>query len=843
MRMYINSQKHIIRAFAIGIICLIGIMIYPTFAEQEQYEVLILNSYHSSLTWTKDQTEAIVKELAYEHSNARLHIEYMDWKNFPSVINLDNLRRMYKEKYRNLKLEVVITTDDAALEFALKHREELFSNAPIVFSGINAEGELALINGQTDVTGVIESIDLEETVAMALQINPKMKELYIIHDQTESGKSTYAIVENIISSLYKDITPISVSNVTYRELTQQVSELQGDSAVLILNFYTDFRGRGIEFEDVCKMVSDVSEVPVFSIYDMTLGYGNIGGSMLSGTMQGERAGQLALRILRGEKADQIPIMNDNAMKLAFDYEQLRRFNIPMERIPERAEVINEPFSFFKTYRNLVITVLLILCLLIIFIIILMIYIKEIQRIKNALQESNEEITQTYEELTASDEELQKQVQQLSAIQRKLRKMSYEDGLTGLPNKRALHEDFEGCKEMYKDKKGAIIFIDADNFKLINDTLGHSIGDKFIIEIGKRLQSLVHEGIQVYRMGGDEFILLLHSIEDISEIEIIGSHIIEGFKKGFEISGMSIHTSISAGIAVFPEHGVTAEELIMRADIAMYKAKEEGKGKYVLYDPKMNRDLLERVGIEKNLRTAIANEELILYYQPQYNMQTREIIGFEALIRWDSKELGWVMPYKFIQIAEDSHTIIPIGKWVLKTACEFVKKVHNLGYRDYTMAVNISLLQIMQEDFVEMVLDILKECDLDPEYLELEMTETMLIQNFQWVVEKLGVLRDKGVKIALDDFGTGYSSLNYINQLPINILKIDKSFVDTISSHEEHKIIINILINLGHRMGLEVLAEGVETEEEYDYLRRHGCDSLQGYLFSKPLPEKEVLELL
>ena len=816
---------------------------YPIFAKEEQYEVLIINSYHPSLTWTKQQTESIVNELAHLDPGTRVNVEYMDWKRFPNQANLDNLYRLYKHKYENLKLDVIVTTDDAALAFALKHRQELFSNAPIVFSGINAEGELDLVKGQTNVTGVIEFIGLEETIAMALQINPDMKELYIIHEQTESGKSTYATVENILSSLYKNIIPISISNVTHRGAIEKVRGLQGDSAVLILNFHTDFMGRDMEPADFCKRASDVSQVPVFNIYDMTLGYGNIGGSMISGTMQGERAGQLALRILNGQKADQIPIINDKKLRVAFDYEQLEKFNIPLSRIPKGAEVINEPFSFLKTYRNLVITILWILCLLVIFIVILMVYIKEIQRIKNALQDSNEEITQTYEELTASDEELQRQVVELRDIQQKLRKMSYEDALTHLPNKRALHDDFRVCKANHEDKKGAIIFIDADNFKLINDTLGHSLGDQFIIAIGKRLQNLVHDSVGVYRMGGDEFILLLRHMEGVKEIESVATHIMAGFKKGFEISDMVIHTSISAGIAVFPDHGMTAEDLIMRADIAMYKAKEEGKGKYVLYDPKMNRDLLERVSIEKNLRTAVANEELVLYYQPQYDVQTREVIGFEALIRWNSKELGWVMPHKFIQVAEESHSIIPIGKWVIWTACQFIRRIHDLGHKDYTMAVNISLLQVMQEDFVEMVLDILKECDLDPQYLELEMTETMLIQNFQLVVEKLGVLRDWGVKVALDDFGTGYSSLNYINQLPINTLKIDKSFVDTISSHAEHQVIINILINLGHRMGLVVLAEGVETEEEYAYLQKHGCDSLQGYLLSKPLPEKEILELL
>lgn len=818
-------------------------MIYPAFADEQASEVLILNSYHSDFTWTGHQTEGILKELKGSKLNTKIYIEHLKWKQFPLQSNLDNLYNTYKGRYGNKKIDMIITTDDAALEFALKHREELFSNAPIVFSGINEEGELELIHNKTNVTGVIEPIELKETITMALQINPNLKKLYIIHDQTESGKSTYTLVENIIRSLHQDITPISISNATHDEVTQKAQEIEGDGAILMTTYYRDSLGEMIGFEDFCKIISKVSQVPVFHMYYMTMGHGNIGGSMICGTMQGEKAGQLALRILRGEKADQIPIINDKEMKIAFDYEQLKRFNIPMERIPKGVEVINEPFSFFKTYKSLVITTLLILCLLLVFIIILMFYIKEIQRIRNALQLSNEEITQTYEELTASEEELRQQVGELNMMQRKLRKMSYSDELTELPNKRALYKDFAACIKKHKGLKGAIIFIDTDNFKLINDTLGHSVGDEIIIAIGKRIRKLVGHSIKVYRMGGDEFVLLVQKMKDFEEIEEVAIRIIGGFGKGFEIQDLSIHVSISAGIAIFPDHGIRAEQLLMRADIAMYKAKEEGKAKYVFYDSKMNQEIVERAAIEKNLRKAIPNEEFLLYYQPQYNIKTREIIGFEALIRWDSKELGWVMPYKFIQVAEESHMIIPIGKWVLETACKFIKKIHHLGYPDYTIAVNVSLLQVLQDDFVEMVLGILIKYDLDPQYLEIEMTETMLIQNFKLVVDKLGALKEKGVKVALDDFGTGYSSLNYLNTLPLSTLKIDKSFVDTICTQPRHKVILSIIINLGQEIGLKVLAEGVETEEQYAYLHESGCDSLQGYLLSKPVPENEILEML
>ncbi len=426
------------------------------------------------------------------------------------------------------------------------------------------------------------------------------------------------------------------------------------------------------------------------------------------------------------------------------------------------------------------------------------------------------------------------------MQEKLREMAYYDALTGMQNKRALQEELEIYIDNCQGKKGAVIFIDADNFKLINDTLGHSVGDKFIVEIGKRLQSLISSNVKVYRMGGDEFIVLITNVATRDDITEIADRIMVYFGNEFLIEDMAIHTTVSAGITVYPEHGQTSEALIMGADIAMYQAKATGKGKYVFFNDEMNKEVVERASIEANLRIAMDNQEFLLHYQPQYNIKTREIVGFEALIRWNSKELGVVPPFKFIEIAESSRMIIPIGRWVLQTACRFIKCVHELGYSDYTVAVNISMLQVMQEDFVDMVMQVLKESDLDPKYLEIEMTETMLIENLKVVADKLGILRNNGIKVALDDFGTGYSSLSYLNNIPIDTLKIDKSFIDTISKDREEKAIINILIELSHRLGLKTIAEGVETEQEFEYLRKSGCDHMQGYLLGKPLPGEDIL---
>lgn len=840
--MYKYKYRSIILSLMALIMCLTCLMIQPTFAQEETFEILILNSYHSTFTWTHDQIDGITDEFKKSGLNIHTHVEHMDWKNFPNKENLDNLYTSYKSKYKNKQLDIVMTTDDSALEFALRHRNDIFPNVPIVFSGVNEEGLSLLVQGIKDITGVIETIDLQETIDMALQINPDIDEFYIVYDQTESGQSTYKLVADIIESLDRDIRLIKGTNKSHKDILEEVKRLKANSGVLITTYYMDAEGKVVEFEEFCKKASEISQVPVFHMYDMTMGYGNIGGSMISGKIHGAKAGELVVRILNGEKADSIDFITEVPMRKVFDYAQLKKFNIPMNRIHPDIEVINKPFSFIKTYKNLVITVILIVIILIVFIVALLLYNNEVRTMRNKLQQSYEELTQTYEELAASDEELQEQVEELNKIQDQLRKMAYYDPLTQLPNKRALYENFNSYILKCSNNKGAVVFIDADNFKLVNDTLGHTLGDQFIIKMSQRLQEIIKDVAKVYRMGGDEFILLISCIEDVQDVKNILEHVMLGFEKKFHINNMVIHNTVSAGVALYPEHGLSAEELIMRADIAMYKAKEQGKARYIFYDDVMNEDLLKRVAIEKNLRTAISNEEISLYYQPQYHFKKEEIVGFEALARWNNKELGWVSPLDFIKVAEDSGIIIPMGRWILEAACKFIKQMHNQGYT-YVVAVNISLIQIMQDDFVDMVLEVLKNNDLEAKYLELEMTETMLIENFNIIVDKIETLRNHGVNIALDDFGTGYSSLSYLNRIPIDTLKIDKSFVDTISSDDDQRVIINILINLGHRMGLRVIAEGVETKEEFAYLSKYDCDSMQGYLFSKPLSEEEVMELL
>ncbi|WP_144415278.1 putative bifunctional diguanylate cyclase/phosphodiesterase [Paenibacillus durus] len=483
-------------------------------------------------------------------------------------------------------------------------------------------------------------------------------------------------------------------------------------------------------------------------------------------------------------------------------------------------------------------------------------LKRIRKVEQDLEGSykkmmmtHENLESAYEEITATEEELRQQYDQLIENQRKLREseekmqhLAYHDLLTDLPNKLNLYEN---AANILADSNGtaALMFVDIDNFKYINDTMGHGFGDRLIINASERLLSIVGTGGVIYRFGGDEFIILLHSLKDKADANMMAARILAGLKEAVVIDNSLLHISTSIGISLYPDHGSDIMELVKRADIAMYKAKEAGKGNFVVFDNPLNDTFAERMNIEKLLYTAMEQNEFELFYQPQVDLALNKVTGLEALLRWNSPELGNVSPFKFIKVAEDSHLIIPLGSWVLRRACAFLKKLHKQGYGQLTMSVNISMLQLLQTDFNELVLDTLQSSGLKPDYLELEITESILIESYEVVSAKLNELRDKNIKIALDDFGTGYSSLSYLTHLPISTLKIDKSFIDSIPAETNHAILLEQIMMIGKRMKMCVVAEGVERADQLTYLQDQGCDKIQGYLYSKPLAAKDMEQLL
>ncbi|WP_223067274.1 bifunctional diguanylate cyclase/phosphodiesterase [Paenibacillus caui] len=386
-----------------------------------------------------------------------------------------------------------------------------------------------------------------------------------------------------------------------------------------------------------------------------------------------------------------------------------------------------------------------------------------------LRSSYKELETTYGELAATQDELKQQYDLLVDSRDRLRekeemlhKMAYYDSLSGLPNRVYLLEEMDRYFSS-PGRKAALLFIDTDNFKNINDTLGHKWGDLLIREAGTRLKSLIPPEAIIFRLGGDEFVVLVKEAKGQDDVFQLAMQLVKGFKLPFTIRQSELHISISMGIAFYPEHANNPEELIKNADVALYHAKKSGKGSFRVYDHSMKVELLERMKIETHLLSALDHDEFQLYYQPQIDADCRKIIGFEALLRWDSPELGRVSPDKFIRIAEDSRLILAIGEWVLLTACAFLKKVHEQSYADCKISVNISVMQLKQEDFMETLSGILEEVGLQPEFLEIEITESIFMDSSdrKSLVGKLDQLRAMGIGIAMDDFGTGYSSLSYL----------------------------------------------------------------------------------
>ncbi len=429
--------------------------------------------------------------------------------------------------------------------------------------------------------------------------------------------------------------------------------------------------------------------------------------------------------------------------------------------------------------------------------------------------------------------------------RELEYLANHDPLTKLTNRFVFNKKLDKSIEYANknDKKLAVMFLDLDRFKLINDTFGHKAGDQLLIEISRRLITIIGDEDVVCRMSGDEFTFLISNIESEKDAAKIADDILNILQERYVLEEQEINISASMGISFYPQDGNKTEILLKKADIAMYRAKDNGKCNYKFYNDDMDSQGIQRFKMENHLRKALEKEELTLYYQPRVDSKSEGIKAVEALIRWNSPEFGMVSPVQFIPIAEETGLIIPIGEWVLRTACKQNKLWQEAGYKPLRVSVNLSALQFAQSNLLDKIGEILEEAKLDPYWLELEITESIVIKDIQFTIDTLERLKEMGVKVSLDDFGTGFSSLNYLKNFKIDTLKIDSSFVRDINGDNKNTAIVNAIISLGTNLDLNVTAEGVETITQLDFLKLNGCHEIQGYLYSKPVPPKEFERLI
>ena len=429
--------------------------------------------------------------------------------------------------------------------------------------------------------------------------------------------------------------------------------------------------------------------------------------------------------------------------------------------------------------------------------------------------------------------------------KEVQQLAHYDSLTGQPNRILLQERLQYAliRAQRENNKVGVLFVDLDRFKWVNDTLGHACGDELLKDVAKRMQDCVRQEDTVARFGGDEFVIILYGFSGDEEPPHFAQRFLDALSKPITLKGVEINNSASIGIAIYPMDGKDVETLLRNADMAMYSAKEHGRNNYRFFSGEMNEKVLAKMGMENRLRRALNNKEFYLVFQPQFDLRAKRISGFEALLRWNDPQVGFVPPSEFIPVAEKCGVIYQLGEWVLQTACEQARVLQKKGYEGLRMAVNVSSTQFFRHDFIDMVEEKLGSTGLGPEFLEVELTETLVMENLQQGIERLTDLKVRDIKLAIDDFGTGYSSLQYLKHFPFDRVKIAQEFVKAIPENPEDLAIVEAVLAIAKTLNLDVIAEGVETSGQLEYFSSSYCNEIQGYYFAKPLIPEHIPPLL
>jgi len=817
-------------------------------AEEESekpYNILIIHAYHLNYDWTYNQNQGISNVIKETYPDANIYTEFLDWKRFPDEQVIEDYYNLLKEKYKDTKVDIIFTTDDKGLEFALNYREEIFNNAPIAFSGIIGSTAKEIIGDHKNVTGVYETMKPEGAIELMRLLQPELKTIYVVHDISESGLRTSDTFYDSLDKmgLSEKYTVIDWHDKTFDEIYQAIQNVDKNSAVMLISYNISSDGLVLQPEVFCNELSQVSSVPIYSIDEFLFGEGIVGGTFLSGILQGEEVGRLGVQILDGKNPDDIPHIAEATVYTGVDEDILMKYDLDKNVLTDDTVIINEHFSFFETYKELVLITGTIIIALVIFAMILMRLLAIIKRSRDRIAQQNIALQELNDQLQISEEELVAQNEELVSYQEDLKYEAQHDYLTKLPNRILLKSYMNNkIESVWKDAiKIVVVFIDLDNFKFINNTYGHSFGDEVLIKISARLKELMKD-VFVARIGGDEFVLIktFKDIEQTDEINHLMLFITQAISQKIVIAEETVRLSASIGYSICPEDGDNFEDLIVEADMAMYLAKKEGKANQKRYKNHMSDELKNEYILVGSLKEAYDNHEFTLNYQPIMKADGSEIVGFESLIRWQSSTHGYVPPTEFIPLAESSGLIIPIGYYIIETAVKFAKKLIAILKYDFKVSINISVIQFYEDDFAERLLSIIQSEGIDTKYIKIEITESVMINTYDAIIEKLKFLREKGLSISLDDFGTGYSSLSYLHELPIDELKIDKIFVDDINELTIKSPLIDATITLAKSFGLTTVAEGVELKEQVAYLESKGCDLIQGYYFSKPMLELDAL---
>ncbi|NLZ80308.1 MAG: EAL domain-containing protein [Clostridiales bacterium] len=836
-------MKRFEKCNVISVILVILVVLFSTaFAKEDVSEakVLFISSYSERFNTVPEQIKGL-KEV-FDANKITMDIEYMDAKRFDKPEDVENFYKLLAYKINKLQpYDVIVVGDDNALQFALDYQEELFQEIPIVFLGINDFDRANLAVNRGSFSGVIEKVPLEENIELALSFNPKATKVVGIVDNTLTGIGDKRQFYNM-ASLFPDLIfeTINSSEYTLGDVAYKLSMLEDDTIILYQSMFVDKNGVQLTIEEASAFIYKNTKVPVYRTAIGGVGEGLLGGIRVSYSDSGRVTARMVVDILNGASIENIDMIDESPKQYFFDYNIIKEYEINENLIPEDAIIINREIGFYEENKEYVLGAAILVLLLLTISVVLAIDNVKIRKAEKELMESNEELAVTYEELTAQEEELRAQyntigenLENIQELNKKNDKLARYDYLTNLPNRNEFSNIIK--KEINKNRPFAVMLLDIDNFKKINDSLGHVYGDEILKEVANRFREIMDEKVFISRFGGDEFLILVTEEDEEEKIQVYIKKINEVFEKSF-IQGMKEnHLSCSIGVTLYPKDDLDLNQLMMNADTAMYKVKQNGRNNYLFYNDEMKKELKKRMDIESILREALKNDGFKLVYQPKVEVQTGIISGFEALLRLKNYNIS---PAYFIEIAEESDIILEISRWVTRETIQEVSKWKNKGFELKPISINFSAKQLRDLEYVQFLKEALEEYQVEAKFLEIEITENVLLENTDSTMKYLNQLRDVGTKIVLDDFGTGYSSINYLTYLSVERVKLDKSLCDRFLELNNTKVIDSI-ISLVHGLDMEITAEGIEKPEQYYRLREAGCDYIQGYLFSKPLDIEEI----
>lgn len=820
-----------------------------TYAEVEKtvYNVLFISSYHAGFETLPDQINGI--KSVFNDAGISLDIDYMDTKRVDNEENYENYFKFLKYRLdHGLKYDVILVGDDNGLQFLMDHRENLVPDLPIVFFCINDMERAKLANELPNVTGIVEGISLKSNLDLATNLFPNAKKIYGIVDDSPTGigdATGFLMAAENYSNYQFEL--INASEHSLEEFKQELSNIGVEDIVFYMSYFEDVSGNDYSIDEATTIISESVKAPVFRMSIGGVGSGLLGGEMVSYEEQGRLAARMAVSIINGENPNEINMIQESPNKVIFDYNVMQQFGLKIKDLPKGSIILNKPTDYFQLYKNVLMPAIGILIVLMFFIAILIVDNMKLKAKDKLLNDYNIELAALNEEMIASEEELREQYDKLTNSQKSLyeseeryRVLAFTDTLTGLSNRTALMLFLEGFV-IDHSKKWSLLYIDIDNFKYINDSSGHEIGDAILSQIGNRLCKYEEKYAFLSRLGGDEFVMVVKRSETepvderTNNFNLFVKEIMDSIEQAIEVRGLLFYLTCSVGISNYPEDGIDKAMLLRKADMAMYQAKFAGRSRFLYFNDQMEIAFTQKLVIQNQIRFALSSEQFFLFYQPQYDLRTNQMVGTEALIRWRDGNGNLIPPSVFIPIAEEQGLIQMIGKWVYEEAAKHANTWFEKTGNRLNISLNVSALELSDEHFADSFIEIINRYGLDPTQVAVEVTESLLIVAKDKAISHLLRLKEMGIKVHLDDFGAGYSSLNYMITLPLDVVKIDRQFIIDMIIDKRYEDMVKFIIDISHCYGLQVIAEGVETEAQLEKLKMMNCDIIQGYHYAQPMP--------